>query len=714
MYNLGSRARNIYVGPGFMPNEYDPSTVLIRGPNDNVSILSGYSYLMGMYPNGVEGVDLMQQYSDLSKIPITEAELNQVRSDIGGVAPKCGTQRVDFYPGNNDKEFIIKPKQLYPGQKEKINDQLNQGRREFENKYGSQLYDSLAKKMGRRQSDFNFATTLRYLDDYMAADENSISSSYNLDRQTDDLVTEYYNYYFGRGLFRDEALTRVFTDSYFTNLIQELAMKRNSVEGEYYDGKLIETLKHSIHIGNHQTYAAILHALGNRDHYRLDFSKPITWELFKRKGNYYVKALNNGNPLELEGNANDNGEVELSTLFEYFCSKLYYGDDVLTAKGIEDPDDYNDKTIHCLGEKVFEDTLHREALLKNLNEFDKTFKPCDDNQQSKYYENTYKTNPAVSGSGYHADGSWSSSSTQNSGYQSGGTQNDVTYNSLDSYSSSSANSQTQNFASSQNSYIEPAKSNSENEKYTEEFNGNQQLTGQSYNSQQGYIAPVTYEYAQPQQQQQQQLTERIVIETVTESASVLKGLVDSSPTYDYNERENMHAPRGSETYVAPLQSYNYDPTVQREYQAQNIGNQYIQNIIPVQGYQQTAQNTRVVPQQNYGVGTAAVLPYAHAGYQANTVNSGSYARSIPTSGSYSQNGGTKISSTIPQSTSNVKYIQANQATSPPIQYSTNQKPQTTQAVSVQTTTQKPVLKASTTQATTVNSNVIAKPQTKCK
>lgn len=346
MYKLGNQARSRYVRDDFMPREYDPATVLVRGPNENVSILSGYSYLLGLYPEGIEGVDLMENYDDLRSIPVTEQEVDRVRPDVGGVAPKCGTQRADFYPGNNDKEFLIKPNQLYPGQRDKINDQLNHGRREFENKYGSELYERLARATGRNPDDFNFATTLKYLDDYILSQENSASSRYSVDRDTDQLITEYYKHYFGKGLFHDEALTRVFTDAYFSNLIQELSLKRNAAEGEYYDGKLVEKLQHSVHVGNHQTYAAILHALGERDHYRLDFAKPITWELVKRDNNYYVKALHDGRPLSLEGNADDNGEVELSTLFEYLCSKLYYGDDVLTAKGAVDPDDYNDKTIH--------------------------------------------------------------------------------------------------------------------------------------------------------------------------------------------------------------------------------------------------------------------------------------------------------------------------------------------------------------------------------
>jgi hypothetical protein len=72
----------------------------------------------------------------------------------------------------------------------------------------------------------------------------------------------------------------------------------------------------------------------------------------------------------------------------------------------------------------------------------------------------------------------------------------------------------------------------------------------------GYISEVTYgnRYEEPYQTIPR---ETVTVQTVSQPASVLKGLVDSSPTYDEQGREALHAPRGSETYVPPYQDDRY-------------------------------------------------------------------------------------------------------------------------------------------------------------
>ena len=47
----------------------------------------------------------------------------------------------------------------------------------------------------------------------------------------------------------------------------------------------------------------------------------------------------------------------------------------------------------------------------------------------------------------------------------------------------------------------------------------------------------------------------IKVETVAEPASILKGLVDCSPTNDENVRKQLKAPSGLVTYVEPIANY---------------------------------------------------------------------------------------------------------------------------------------------------------------
>ena len=301
---------------------------------------------MGLYPTTIEGVDLMKGFDELVTIPISEREVNSVREEIGISRPECGDQRLDVYPGNSDREFLIKPMTLYPGQKDIIKKNIGLAAEKFERKYSNRLYLSLANAMDKDPADINFSNAIFYLDDYITAKANGQRIPYTLDQQTENLIDEYYAYYYEQGLFADSAVARLFTSSYFINLGKELLSKHVAITEGQENDKFIRNLKHAVHVGNDQTFVAIMHQLGERHNFRPNFSQQINWIFFERGGEFYVKAETDGRTLKLEGNANEAGEVELSIFFEYLCSKLYYGDIELAAKGIEDPHQFDNTRIH--------------------------------------------------------------------------------------------------------------------------------------------------------------------------------------------------------------------------------------------------------------------------------------------------------------------------------------------------------------------------------
>jgi hypothetical protein len=642
LYNLGEAARSNLVNNGFMPSTYDPRTVFVRGPNDNASIISGYAYLMGLYPKTIEGVDLMPSYDDLSSIPITGQEVDGVRYDINSVRPQCGYQRVDFYPGNDDKEFLIKPMELYPGLRNKLISQLDTARVQFEQRFGNRLYEELGRAMGKDSNRINFANTLLYLDDYMSAKENYKNAGYELSPDTRSLVVEYYKHYYRDGYFRDDAVNKLMTDSYFRNLGKELLLKEKSVNDDKNRGSFIQSLKHIVHVGNHQTFVAILHQLGERSDYTLDFAQKIDWQLFDRNGVSYVKGTVNGYPLDLEGNANSRGEVEFSVFFEYLCSKLYYGDKELVASGAQNPDNFDNMKIRCHSQLESDDTIHNRILLKPASSINDDSKQCDPSQEisvnmievkesssaspsPSYSTNNYNSAQSSTDGGWSSSfkdqsssspsssstqGGWSSSSgsSSSSSGNSGATYTSLTPNSESSrtrdsyYSSQTAPSSSSSSSSSSGwqtvqtpaqparinyndgssyraySYEEtsPQRASTQDQYYSYQqsgqtsgqgssqaysqssssgqVSGQSNRSGQAYNeANRGYIPETNQDIQTQTTYYKQQPTEMINVKTVTEPASILKSLVDSSPTYDVNERAKMNAPSGSVTYVPPLE-----------------------------------------------------------------------------------------------------------------------------------------------------------------
>ena len=514
--------------------------------------------------------------------------------------------------------------------------------------------------MNKDPRDINFANTLLYLDDYMSAKENDKSTGYGLSSSTKNLVVEYYKHYYRDGYFRDEAVNKMFTDGYFRNLGKELLMKHQGITENKYGGTFINSLNHTVHIGNHQTFVAILHQLGERRDYTLDFAQKIDWELFDRNGVFYVRGTVNGEPLELEGNSNSRGEVEFSIFFEYLCSKLYHGDIEAAANGSENPDTFKVSQIHCLDKLENGESTHGQMMSKNVNEIFDEKKSCEELEKvhlemhevkDSDYESSQNNQQNSQSSGgwkssFNSESSSSdspqSSSSSTPATQSGWSSSSGQSNSNDgsTYTSMSGSS---NQYSQYNQQPNQQYSQQSNQQYNQQYNqqsnqesdekcfedSNQQSSNGGYSSssssqtqsnlqparidnydegrfesQQDYQEDRPYsqtqseykyemptqdefysdqtnsqnsqqnsqnsqqnsEYGQQNSQYGQQNTyfnqQDVKIQTVTGPASILKALVDNSPTYDESERVKMNAPSGSVTYVAPLDtdSYNNRPT----------------------------------------------------------------------------------------------------------------------------------------------------------
>ena len=471
MYRLGEQSRDRFINSGFLPLSYDPTTIFVRWPSDNVSILSGYSYIMGIYPTTIEGVDLMRGFDELTTVPISESEINNVRQEIGVSRPECGDQRLDVYPGNSDREFLIKPMSLYPGQKDLIKRKINDAKDDFERMYGKRLYQALAEAKDKDPNDINSSNAIFYLDDYITAKANVQRIPYTLDPQTEDLINEYYTYYYERGIFGDHAVARLFTSSYFTNLGKELLSKHSALTEGQDNDKFIRNLKHSLYVGNDQTFVAIMHQLGERHKSRPSFSQQINWIFFDRRGEFYVKAESGGRPLRLEGNANEAGETELSIFIEYLWSKLYYGDIELAAKGVEDPHQFDNTRISWKDHLSAQNTAEAQIFYSKLSEFTDTPRPWYGAQivQSPTNSNSISNTPQSSSN------SWSSTPQSTSNSQ-------QTPSTSSSTRPAPIYGQNQNRGTSNGNTLSPSNQISSNQSSNSQPSNNQPSNSQSSNS----------------------------------------------------------------------------------------------------------------------------------------------------------------------------------------------------------------------------------------
>ena len=73
-----------YVG-SLLPKKYEPLSIYLRAQYESVPISDAYAFMMSLYPDTADGLDLMKGYQaiDTSNLPITSQELNGLRARLG-------------------------------------------------------------------------------------------------------------------------------------------------------------------------------------------------------------------------------------------------------------------------------------------------------------------------------------------------------------------------------------------------------------------------------------------------------------------------------------------------------------------------------------------------------------------------------------------------------------------------------------------------------
>ena len=338
--SLKSRGEQLAIdfGSSFLNDTYDPSNIFVRTINDQQSIIGAYAYLLGVFPDTVNGITLEPDIEAITSVPVTNYDVNSVRGNVDLGDPKKPTSQAKILPGNPDALFLTQVGELYPGLTSKIDQQLFQAKEEYEKAHGTKFYEDFAKLINQDIENVNFYTIYRYADDIIATRANGKRSAVNLSKETFDDLSIYYAHYFGNGLFGDPGITRVFATSYLSSVAHELTLKVDDDKSSKYQNQAVHDLKHSLYLSNHLTLLAAIKLFDEVSDYHLDFNDELKFELFKKDGKYFVKSLLNDEPLSLEGTNDKNGEAEFSKWRDYICSKLYYGNTASARDGKEDPD----------------------------------------------------------------------------------------------------------------------------------------------------------------------------------------------------------------------------------------------------------------------------------------------------------------------------------------------------------------------------------------
>lgn len=337
-----------FIGNGqFLDTNYLPEEVFVRAINDQQSVIGAYAYLLGAYPDSVNGLTLEADIEKIDAVPVKNFDVNQVRGNLRLGNPSQETVQGRIFPGNPDALFLTQLSSTYPGVNQKVDQQLYDAKVEYEDTHGTRFYEDLAKAIHKPVDNVDFFSIFRYADDILTTKSNGEPSSVNLDKELMDQLSVYYGHYFGNGIFRDGALTRVFAHPYLSSVAHELQLKMQDDQTGKWSNFGIHEAKHSVFLANHLTLLSALHLFNEVEDYHVDFNDELRFQLFKKDGKYFVRSLLNDKPLRLEGTANADGEAEWSSWRDYLCSKLYYGNVDSVRSGKENPVEHVRLTTSC-------------------------------------------------------------------------------------------------------------------------------------------------------------------------------------------------------------------------------------------------------------------------------------------------------------------------------------------------------------------------------
>ena len=247
-----------------------------------------------------------------------------------------GARQAYVYSGNSDSFFFKDIQNMYSGIKRDFERNMYEASVDYQMKTDNKLFEILSNVMNVPRSEITFFNLAKYLDDYIWAKENDRPlTPFYFDQSTNDMISEYFTYYFKHGMLRDPALNKVVAHPFLFSLLREIMFKAQpSSEFNKWEGAWV-TSKVSLSFGNQLTFFAALEMLNfDKD---IDYiprsGKQLTFELFEIDNEFFIRIYINNKLMTLLAR---DGVIPLNYFIDYVWSRLYQGNVEGVEEGTED------------------------------------------------------------------------------------------------------------------------------------------------------------------------------------------------------------------------------------------------------------------------------------------------------------------------------------------------------------------------------------------
>ncbi len=341
--NLAGAFKNSYVG-SLLPKRYEPLSIYLRAQYESVPISAAYSFMMSLYPDTADGLDLMKGYNqiDTSNLPITTEELKGLRARLGLGLPITDKQNVDLYPGNPDLLYVHAVSKNFPSWSSTLDSIRKQAFNNFIGVYPNFVND-LKRALNKQGDDaLTIGNAILYLDYYqMAINDGQTPTQASITGDLERQEKEYYFTFYQKGLLGSRAYTRVLADAYIRHVVEVINLKAKDLTDGSLADKRIHELKASLEFGTKTTWLAVLKVLGQEVYdCGFSFGDTMTWELLKDGSKFSVRFLVQDTEFNLPGATG--GILPLDKWNDFMIGNMYFGSvkDLQKDSGAENPENH--------------------------------------------------------------------------------------------------------------------------------------------------------------------------------------------------------------------------------------------------------------------------------------------------------------------------------------------------------------------------------------
>ena len=328
MKQYGNQLREKFINNNMLlPDKYNPQNFEHMTYDDEPSVLSSYSSMLGAYPDSLSWIDYQKVGGPEEYPPFDKEDELHIRNilKLNGNPSQSTTKDMTVQTSGDGKTLFNDPRLNCPQLQTDFDENLEQAYQKYtNNKKFSGLYEDVNETFKRDLDKINFKTAHLYLDDYRTSKANEMQvPQFEEPVATDAQINSYYKSLEYEGKYGTSTSdARVVSHPFLKYVLTTMYGKNQVLKGGLNSSRY-EKLKYAQFIGNENAITAATKLFDVPVSRDPDFGSALRFELYESQGEDYVKATYNDKPISIGGRSD--GIMKYEDFMDNLYEKLYFG-----------------------------------------------------------------------------------------------------------------------------------------------------------------------------------------------------------------------------------------------------------------------------------------------------------------------------------------------------------------------------------------------------